>query len=107
MSVTRRHAVFGIAAVGFVIGCAAPAQGADRCAHARALEAAKYYAEAEKEYKKLLGVDSCATEQLVAKAHNAAKPSKPAPNSQLEEARRLQNAGFEADARKLVKSVAE
>lgn len=88
---------------------ATPARAAaSPCARASALLAARYYAQAEQEYERLLGVAPCATPRLAIRAradaasHAAASTE---PKQQLAQALRLQNAGFEEDARALVKAV--
>jgi hypothetical protein len=86
----------------------------DPCAHAKALYSAHYYLEAEQEYKRLLGIE-CATPARALAAREAAKrhaeslqPTKQAEaKDDLAKARRLQDAGFESEARKLTKAVAE
>jgi hypothetical protein len=91
------------------------------CERAKALYEAHYYAQAESEYKALLGVASCATPSLAmqaqVKAEKLAKQAQvkaekvatsgPHLEEQLGEALRLQAAGFESEARKLVKEVVE
>ncbi len=96
----------------------AAGRGANPCARAQALEAAKFYADAEQEYKKLLGTPGaqrCAPEG-VARAHasleratrEAAKKNPPLNRAQeLRQANRLEKAGFDEAAREIVKGVAK
>jgi hypothetical protein len=88
---------------------AAPASVAEPCAHAKALYSAGYYAAAAAEYKRLLGIAGCAEEEPAKRARAAAQTQaeKPDPKEQIEQAERLQAAGFEAQARELVKAVAQ
>jgi hypothetical protein len=87
----------------------APTGDTAPCARAEALYKAGYYAEAEQQYKSLLGVAPCATTARATAARNAAarQAGMPLrPTEQLAQALRLQNAGFEEEARKIVKTVA-
>jgi tetratricopeptide (TPR) repeat protein len=72
------------------------------CARAFALYEAKYYADAEQAYKKLLGVDSCARARDVAIVQRAAAPTAA---ELIARAKRARDAGFEADARTLVQQL--
>jgi hypothetical protein len=99
---------------------ATPAAAATQCATAEALFKAGDYAEAAKAYQQLIatgkptattenGKPVCTDQEVRAGLLKAARYSG-APlrvTEQLAQARRLQHAGFEADAREVVKSVAK
>ncbi len=93
-----------------LVAMVAQASAANPCARAEALYKAGYYADAEQEYKSLLGIQRCATTPLVKQARDAAERQAGTgkePKELLEQAQRLQSAGFEEEARKLVKEVAQ
>jgi hypothetical protein len=97
----------GMTAIILVASGSATAHAASPCDHARALYQTKYYADAEKAYKKLAGVAACATPKRMRAARAAAKPRVTTPEARIKQAQRLQDAGFDEDARRLTKSVAQ
>jgi hypothetical protein len=120
----RRALAFAAALTSIAVaagaGAPAPAPAASPCARAQALLQAGYYADAERAFKRLLGVSACApagVKAARAKATPAAETKKKKrkhaeedlkhAESKLAEAQRLEGAGFEEDARKLVKEVLE
>ncbi|HEU0250702.1 MAG TPA: hypothetical protein VFR48_08260 [Solirubrobacteraceae bacterium] len=107
----ERIAVLLSLAVVVLLAVTGPARAAGPCAHAKALSKAHYYAEAEHEYKALLGLASCAKPALVIRARKQAEKqaakARPQPEEQLLQARRLQVAGFDEEARKLVKEAVQ
>jgi hypothetical protein len=99
---------------------ASPAQAANPCTKAEALFAAHEYAEAAKAYQELIvsekstavkeGDQEVCTKQQVRNGLLKAARYSGVPlraTEQLAQAKRLQHAGFEADAREVVKSVAK
>ncbi|MHB8242049.1 MAG: hypothetical protein ACYDHN_08675, partial [Solirubrobacteraceae bacterium] len=126
MAIARRLGLLGallasllFGGVGTGVGDAlAAGRPANPCARAQALEAAKFYADAEKEFKKLLGAPGaqrCAPEgiararaSLERATSEAAKEKPPLKRAQeLRQAKRLERAGFDEAAREIVKGVAK
>jgi hypothetical protein len=111
LSRVRVHRTMILLAGAFLVLFPASASGAPpTCARAEALYQSHYYADAEQEYKRLLGSgESCAVVG-VRKARHAVQAEnafEAGAAGKLREAERLQDAGFETEARSLVKELTQ
>jgi hypothetical protein len=105
----RVLAVIAALALAIALACVhdSPARAAvDSCAHAKALYEARYYERAAEEYTRLLGKpgNGCATKALIAEAHAKAEAATALTEAQLDIAKRLQEAGFPDEARRVLAS---
>lgn len=113
---TRRGIAWALAAAAFAALVTGPAGAAtsvpapsstEACAHAHALYQAGYYADAEAAYKKLLGVDSCASVADIRSVQQQLRKQAKTAATLIAEAKYARDAGFEAKSRAIVQQLVQ